>query len=122
MPIQIEVIENGRIMHLQVTDPWKPADILPAKEKTREIFTAAKNTVHALVDLRRAAITMNLISASQQVIGGDPLPNAGQIAVVGINPLMQMMARPILKLSGSGDTVSFFDSVESAKKHLSKYF
>lgn len=120
MPIRIELSEDGRIMRFQVEEPWKPEEIIPAKEKSRSIYTQAQNTVHALVDLRRATVNLPLLQASQQVIGGEPFPNSGQIAVVGISRMMQMIAYPLLRLAGGGDTVAFFNTVEEAKAYLQR--
>jgi hypothetical protein len=122
MAIKMELIENDHILHFQVEDPWNAADIPVAKEKSRSLFHQADHTLHALVDLRRAAITVPLLSASQQVIGGEPFPNSGQIAVIGVSRLMRMVAEPILRLSGNADTLAFFGTIEEAKAYLRRYF
>jgi hypothetical protein len=118
MPIKMELIENDHILHIQVQDPWNAADIPVAKEECRSFFQQANHTLHAVVDLRRAAITVPLLSASQQVIGGEPFPNSGQIAVIGVAWMMRMVAEPILRLSGNADTLAFFGSIDEAKTHL----
>jgi hypothetical protein len=120
MPINLELIEDGHILWFQIEGVWRSEEILPAKEKTRRIFKQAPHTVHALVDLRRATVNMSLLMASQQVIGGEPLPNAGQIAIVGVSRLMQMLTEPILR-AASNDPISFFDSPEEARSYLRRY-
>jgi hypothetical protein len=121
MPIKMELMENGHILHLQVQDPWTAADIPVAKETCRTIFQQAEHTVHALVDFRGAAITVPLLNASQQVIGGEPFPNSGQIAIIGVPWMMRMVAEPILRLSGNADTLAFFGSMDEAKTHLRRH-
>ncbi|HVO42721.1 MAG TPA: hypothetical protein VMT34_08865 [Aggregatilineales bacterium] len=118
MPIRIDQIENGHIVRFVIDDPWSADEIPEAKETARALFRQARHTVHALADLRHAAMSMALVMAAQQVIGGEPFPNAGQIAVVGISSLMRFMAAPILRLSGGADTVSFFDTSEQAVQYL----
>jgi hypothetical protein len=120
MPINLELIEDGHILWFQIDGVWRSEEILPAKEKTRHIFQHAPHTVHALVDLRRAAVNMALLMASQQVIGGEPLPNAGQIAIVGVSRLMRMLTEPILR-AASNDPITFFDNPEEAKTYLRRY-
>ncbi len=118
MPIQLELIENDHILLIRIAGDWKPQDIPPAKENVRKIFTQATNTVHAVVDLKGVSVSLPLLQASQQVIGGEPLPNSGQIAVVGVSFMMRMIAEPILKLAGGGDELTFFNSLDEAKNHL----
>ena len=120
MPINLELIENGHILWFQIAGAWKTEEILPAKEKTRRIFQEAPHTVHALADLSKATINMSLLLASQQVIGGEPLPNTGQIAVVGVSWMLRMVAEPVLR-AASRDPISFFDTTDQAKSYLRKY-
>jgi hypothetical protein len=120
VPINLDLIENGHILWFKMEGSWSPQEIVQAKEKTRAIFTQAKNPVHAMIDLRGASFNMSLITASQQVIGGDPLPNAGQIAVVGVPRLMRMMVEPLLRMSNSSDPITFFNSIDEAKTYLQR--
>jgi hypothetical protein len=122
MPIDLELIENGHVLWFQIEAAWKPEDILPAKEKTRHIFQRARHTVHALVDLRRAQVNVPLLMASQQVIGGEPLPNTGQIAIVGVPKMFRIVAEPILRATGNAEPITFFDTIEEAKTYLHRYF
>ncbi len=121
MPIQLELIENGHILWFHIEGAWKPAEIPAAKEKTRQFFQQAQHPVHALVDLRHATVNLPLITASQQVIGGEPLPNSGQIAIVGVPGLLRMMAEPILRVVARNDPITFFDTIEQAKTYLRRY-
>jgi hypothetical protein len=121
MPINIQLIEDGHVLLFQVDKSWNPDEIPAAKEKSRSIFKQAQHTIHALVDLTQASVSLKLIMASQQVIGGEPFPNAGQIVIVGVSKMLQMLAKPALVATGNADTISFFDNVESAKQHLRRY-
>ncbi len=118
MPINLDLIENERILLIQITGDWKTADIAPAKEKTRHLFEQAQGTLYALVDLRQAAVNLPLLTASKQEIAGEPLHNSGQIAVVGVSRMMRMLGEPILRLAGSGDDIAFFNTLEEAKAYL----
>lgn len=118
MPINLELIEDGHILWFQVDEPWNADDIPPAKEKSRRIFQQAQHTVHSLVDLRRAKVNLPLLTAAQQVIGGEPFPNSGQIAIVGVSGMMQLIIRPALMVTGNADTLRFFKTFEEAKAHL----
>jgi hypothetical protein len=121
MPINLELVEEGCILWFQIEGAWKNEDITLAKEKTRCIFQQAQHPVHALVDLQHAAVNLPLLMASQQVIGGEPLPNAGQIAIVGVPRLIRMVAEPILRASSSGEPITFFDTLEQARSYLRRY-
>jgi len=121
MAISLEQIENGHILWFRIEGAWKADDIATAKEQTRRIFTEAKHPVHALVDLRRASVNLPLLTATQQVIGGEPLPNTGQIAIVGVPRLIRMLAEPILRAASSGEPISFFNTFEEAQKYLGRF-
>lgn len=121
MPINLELIENTHILHFQVDGSWTPEEIVASKERVRRIFQESRHTLHALVDLRRAKVSVPLLMASQQVIGGEPLPNSGQITVVGVSWLMRGLAEPILRLAGGAETVSFFDTMDEAKAYLRRF-
>ena len=122
MPINMELIDGGNVLWVQINGDWKPEDIAPAKEQTQRIFKQAQHPIHSLVDLRHASVNIPLIRASQQVIGGEALPNAGQIAVVGVPWLIRAVAEPILRASNPNDPISFFNSIEDAQKHLRRFF
>ncbi|MBX3081487.1 MAG: hypothetical protein KF716_07600 [Anaerolineae bacterium] len=122
MPILIDLIENDHVVQYTVTEPWSPSEILPAKAKSHEIFGAAAHTLHVLVDLRKATFNLSLINAAQQVIGGEHLPNSGEIVVVGIGKMLRMIATPILKVAAGSDPVSFFDSPHEALTYLRKLY
>ncbi|HLY28077.1 MAG TPA: hypothetical protein VKQ72_17155 [Aggregatilineales bacterium] len=121
MPINLQMIENDWILHFQVEKTWTPEEILTAKADTRRLFEASQHPVHALVDLRDAAVNLALLQASSQVIGGDMLPNAGRVAVVGVSWLMRTLAAPLLVLAVGSDAPSFFDDIEEAKRYLRRY-
>ncbi len=121
MPINLELIDNGHILWFQVTGAWKTDEIRPAKEKTRHIFQQAQHPIHALLDLRSAKVNMALITASQQVLGGEPLPNTGQIAVVGVPGWMRVLVEQLLRVTNNTDPITFFNSFEDAKTFLRGY-
>ncbi len=121
MPIHLNLIENGWILHFQIERTWTPDEILAAKKDTRRIFEQATHPVHALADLRQAAVNVALLQASSQVIGGEPLPNSGQIAVVGVSWMLRMIATPLLSLAVGNDPVTFFDSYDEAVRFLKRY-
>ncbi len=118
MPINLELIDNGHILWFQVAGAWSTDEIRPAKDKTRQIFQQAHHPIHALLDLRSARVNMALITASQQVIGGDPLPNSGQIAVVGVPGWMRVLVEQLLRVTGNTDPITFFNNFEDAKTFL----
>ena len=120
MPINLELIENSHIVWFRVDGSWQSDDILKVKADAHRVFSEAPNTLHALVDLRNAKVNLALIQATQQIIGGEPLPNSGQIAVVGVARLMRMLVEPILRVI-STDPISFFDNIDDAQKHLRRY-
>ncbi len=59
-----------------------------------------------------------VITASQQVIAGDPLPNSDQIAVVGVPGWMRVLVEQLLRVTGNTDPITFFSSFEGAKMFL----
>jgi hypothetical protein len=121
MPINLELIDNGYILWFQIEGAWKPEDIAPAKEKTWQIFQQARHTVHALVDLSHAQVNVPLLMATNQVIGGEPLPNTGQIAIVGVPRMIRLVAEPILRATGNADPITFFGAIEEAKAYLHRH-
>src|SRR5258707_1534047 len=121
MPIKLELIENGWILHFQVERTWTNNEILAAKAETPRIYAAAQHPVHALADLRQVSVNLALLQASSQVMGGDLLPNAGQVAVVGVSWMMRMVATPFLTLAVGSEAPRFFDSLDEAKRYLRRY-
>src|SRR5258708_11258721 len=121
MPMNVELIENGHILWFQIDGSWKPEDIAPAKEKTQRIFRAAQHRVHPMIDLSHASVNLPLLKASNEVLGGEALPNVGQIAVVGVPLLIRIVAEPILRASGNNDPLNFFNNVEDARRFLRKH-
>ena len=121
MPISVNLIENGHILWFQIEGAWKPEDIAPAKEKTQRIFKAAQHPIHPMIDLSHASVNLPLLKASNEVLGGEPLPNVGQIAVVGVPRLIRMVAEPILRASGNKDPLNFFNTVDDAKRFLRQH-
>jgi hypothetical protein len=59
--------------------------------------------------------------ASHQVIGGEPLPNTGQIAIVGVPRMIRLVAEPILRATGNADPITFFGTLDEAKTHLRRH-
>ncbi len=121
MPISVELIDDGHILWFRIEGAWKTEEIAPAKEKTQRIFRHARQPIHALLDLRHASVNLPLIMASQQVIGGEPLPNTGQIAIVGVPRMIRIVAEPILRATASEEPISFFNTLEDAKAYLHRY-
>jgi hypothetical protein len=121
MAIKLELIEEGYVIWFKIEGVWETEDIAPAKEKTASIFKQADHTVHALVDLRNAKVNVPLLMASRQVIGGEALPNAGKIAVIGVSKLLRMVSEPILKMADTSGSVAFFNTIEDAVKFLKQY-
>jgi hypothetical protein len=122
MPILIDLIENGHVVQYTVTEPWSPSEILPAKAKSHEIFGAAKHKLHVLVDIRKASMNLAVVNAAQQVIGGEQLPNSGEIVVLGVGKMLRMVAAPILKIAAGSDPVTFFDTTQEALTYLRKLY
>ena len=122
MPILIDLIENGHVVQYTVSDPWSPSEILPAKEQSHVIFGKAQHKLHVIADLRGASLNLGLLNAVQQVIGGEPLPNSGEVVVLGIGRMMRMIASPILKIAAGSDPVSFFDTQQEALTYLRKLY
>ena len=117
MPINLELIEDGYILWFRIEGSWEPREVAPVKEKTQRTFKEAKHTIHALVDLERASVNLPLLKATQQLIGGEQLPNTGHIAIVGVPRMIRMVAEPILRAT-SKEPISFFGSLEEAKNFL----
>ncbi len=118
MPIKLELIEEGHILWFQIDGTWTSTEIADAKEKTQRVYREAQHTIHALVDLRHAQVNVPLLMASRQVIGGELLPNAGQIAIIGVSRMLRMVAEPILRMADSTGSVIFFGTIEEAKAYL----
>ena len=121
MGIRLQLIENNCILWLRIEKTWTPEEILNVKGEVRHIFEQADHTIHSLVDFRQTSVTIPLLTASQQVIGGTPLPNSGKIAVIGVSGMLQLIARPILALADRENTVTFFGSMDEAERYLRRF-
>jgi hypothetical protein len=98
MPVTYQPYENGRIVRLNITDPWSTSDLLRAYSDEMPIFDTAPGMVHTLVDLSQAhQIPPGVLGAHR----GSPHvshTNRGEIVIIGAGSLLTALVETAAKV------------------------
>jgi hypothetical protein len=116
MPINIEVIENGRIIRCIYQSPWGTQDQAEFNKRAAAHYGRSAHKVHMLMDARHVGTPP---PGSLAFRSHAPLthPNSGVIAVVGGSTLMKTLAETVLRLRHS-NKARFFNTEEEAMTYL----
>ena len=116
MPISVELVENGRILHYIFVDPWTLNDMQEVNRKASEYYDAAGHTIHVLLDVGKVR---TLPSGFMRARHNPDVthPNAGQIAVVGASMLVKTIGDLITRLA-QFERVTFFEDEQEAWAYL----
>jgi hypothetical protein len=95
MPIKMELVENGQVIHYVFTDPWTVPELMKLYEQNQAIRDKSPRKIHTLVNLTRARhLPHGTLSARAYSPDGSH-PRAGFIVIVGA----QTYLRTILDLA-----------------------
>ncbi len=96
MPIQIEVIEEGFVLHYMISDPWDVPELLKTFEEERAYRDSVSHVVHSINDFSGARkIPANWWSARQGP--GLTHPRSGEMVFIGLTPGFRLLLDAILK-------------------------
>src|SRR5258708_38420222 len=98
MPINFEMIEDGWINRIVITDPWDISIFQTTFPKAVEVRDNTPHKVYGLMDLRGTRqMPPNMLRGR-----GSPVlyhPNSGSVAVVGASALAQAIMEMVKRLS-----------------------
>ncbi len=121
MPVTMDVLNDGRILLVHFTDPWKTAEmytLFKADERHRDAFMQSHpdQPVHLVVDF---SSTNRIDQGVLQARNSPSLthPTSGSTVVVGASPLMQTLARTGFELIRY-KAYRFVPTVEAALTYL----
>jgi hypothetical protein len=116
MPVRVELIENGCILHYVFADPWTLNDMQEVNRRAREYYDAADHTIHVLLDVRKVrALPSGFMRARHNP--DVTHPNAGHIAVVGASMLVKTIGDLVARLANF-ERVTFFEDEQDAWDYL----
>ena len=112
MPLNLQIVEDGHIVSIVITDPFGMKDLLDKNPMIKAHLDSTPFKVHTLVDL-----------SGLKVIPGNALsgrstpamthPNSGSVAIVGGSVFAQRIIEAAFKITGY-DRVRFFKNTELA--------
>lgn len=116
MPAELNLIEDGYVLHYVFREPWSMTDMVDVNRRAKEYYDAAGHKLHVLLDVRgiRSAPPGFIRARSNPDITH---PNAGNIAVVGANSYIRALGDVILKLARF-QRAKFFGTEEEAWDYL----
>lgn len=83
MPVNMNIIENGRIIHYEYIDPWTFDDLLPLYAQVEKHLDRVAYKVHLLVDVRQMKNAPSNILKARREDAWLTHPNGGYVAVIG---------------------------------------
>jgi hypothetical protein len=120
MPMTIDIIEDGRVVRLIVTDPWFGYEMPPLfkiDQAHRDQFHTAQphKKIHLLVDMQAKTLPLGVFQGRHTPSLSHP--TAGQLVLVGANSLLQSMAEAAMRIAHLS-SIKFFSTVGDALVHL----
>lgn len=112
MPVQNELVENGRLFVSTVTDPWTMQELSDASVRLTQIYDQSLHPVHTMVDMTGSRqMPQGFIRARTSPAINHP--NAGQLIVTGANILVKTLVNAVTTLAHF-QRVQFFSTREEA--------
>ena len=112
MPVVLEIVEDGFVLHYTISDPWEVPDLLKAYDDERAHRDSVSHVVHSINDLSTARrIPKNWWSARQGP--GLTHPRSGEMVFFGLAPGIKILVDTILKATRYR-RVKVFDNADDA--------
>lgn len=116
MPVTVDLIHDGYVLHYVFTDPWTIEDLLRAYDQERRFRDAAGHTVHGYIDFTAARrIPRNWLQARHGP--GLNHPTSGELICVGLNRSLKIILEVVLRLTNF-TRIRLFDTPEEAEPYL----
>lgn len=115
MPVELDIIENGHILHYYITDPWTYEDYEPHLEREIQHRESVDHKVHNLLNARVRTVPTGALK-----VRSSPTFNhrtAGHVAIIGTSQIVRGFTQTIIRLANY-DRLKFFDSEEQGLEYL----
>src|SRR5215467_10874218 len=99
MPVTLNLIEDGHIIHITITDPWKTSEITTLYPLVEATLNKAHYKIHTLADVSQTKQAPGNIFKSRLANANYSHPNTGVIAIVGASPVVKVMAETLFWLA-----------------------
>lgn len=112
MPVAINLIEDGYVIHYEFTEPFLIEELLTAYQQELAFRNAAPHTLHSLTDFSKVTgIPKNWLQARSGP--GLKHPRSGEMIFVGVRPGLKILLNTILKITRY-ERIKLFDTPEAA--------
>ncbi len=116
MTVQLELIENGHVLHYVFTDPVDMRELEAFNRQEKEYYDVVTHRIHSLVDIRQ------MTHVPQGALHVRIRPNlthknSGHLVLVGASTLIRMLAETATRLAHFGH-IEFFSEIDPAWAYL----
>src|SRR5260370_32319239 len=116
MPVATTVLENGRVVRFEITDPWVAQDLNKAHYSMRSYYESAPLPIHTLVDVTKTRVLPPNAISARSTSPALRLKH-GLLAIVGATNLVETVANVSFQLLHY-HKAKFFKTEESALTYL----
>jgi hypothetical protein len=112
MPVTLELIEDGYVLHYTISDPWESADLMNMYPKELAYRDSTPHVIHSITDLSASRrIPKNWL----QLRAGPGInhPRGGEIVLFGLNPGINIIVDTILRATRSTRMRVFKDEAKA---------
>jgi hypothetical protein len=117
MPVTINFIEDGHIIHIVIGDPWKVSEIIAIYPLVEAALNKVHYKIHTLADVSKTRQTPSNIFKTRLASANYSHSNTGIIAVVGASPMIKVFAETLFWLARY-DRARFFTTYDDALNHI----
>jgi hypothetical protein len=123
MPANLEILENGQVIRVTISDPWTSSEFGPLYQQDREHRDSMQlshpgEKVHLLVDMTGIKNPSQGFLQARQTPSISH-PTAGYIVITGANSMMKSMSEAIMRITRFS-RVRFFNTYEVGITFLRK--
>ncbi len=115
MPITMDIVEDGRVFYLVLSDPWDGQDLDPVFAQVRRYLDEVDHKVHTLANMNATRMTPSMPRIRDTVVLAHQ--NSGVFAVVGASRITRMLAEMVFSFFHF-TAYAFFETEEDAWQYI----
>lgn len=112
MPVKREFIENGRVVYMVFSDPWRTDEMSVGYNDVIRAYEQSPGKVHSLVDLTHARRIPEGIFRLRSLPGWKH-PKSGDVIIFGASAFAEVMIQALKRLLGYGNIHVFKTEAEA---------
>ncbi len=116
MPVRLEIIEDGYVLHYTISDPWEISDLLKAYDQERAYRDSVALVVHSLNELSG----VQKVPPSWWIARQGPgltHPRSGEMVFVGLAPGVRVLVDTVLKATRY-QRIKTFNTADEAQEYI----